>query len=399
MKKLFLVQILFLFIVLQSCSTEETCVSPVIPNIGAELQTMLDGEYENYINKYPGFPGGFAIHVSYPGGDDFLQSGFSEPISKNHYLRAQSITKTFTASGIMLLHQKGLLNIHQTIINTIPNSIEPYIPNTPNYNIPHKDQINIWHLLTHRAGVYDPVNDDTSYLDSVLATNPNYTFSLDEIIGYVARLQISYFPPGTDYHYSNAGYVILAKIIERVSGKSYKQFMIDEFVNPLGLNATSFLDKGEEQTLPNPFVNSLAWANNQTLDLTEQNMTYNIGEGNMISSTDDLNKFLKLLINGDAGISSLNVNNYMMDCRPISDIGAVSVGFGLEYYNNLGYGKGGDGAGFTIRSFYDPSNNIMITGLFNCWNYKDGENDASYFMEQQYLLYHLLYETKSKILE
>jgi len=143
----------------------------------------------------------------------------------------------------------------------------------------------------------------------------------------------------------------------------------------------------------------MAWAFDQIFDLTEQNMTYDIGDGNMISSTEDLNKFLKLLINGDAGISSLNVNNYMMDCRPISDIGAVSVGFGLEYYNNLGYGKGGDGAGFTIRSFYDPSNNIMITGLFNCWNYKDGENDASYFMEQQYLLYHLLYETKSKILE
>jgi D-alanyl-D-alanine carboxypeptidase len=399
MKVFFLFQILVLLMVLQSCSEKETCSSPETTNINEELQTLIDEEYGNYIANYPGFPGGIAIHVSYPNGEAFVQSGFSEPITKNHYLRAQSITKTFTASGIMLLHQRGLLNIRSSIIDIIPNSTQPYIPDTPNYNIPHKDSITIWQLLTHRAGVFDPVNDDTSFLDSVLASDPNYTFSFDDVIGYVARLQQSYFLPGTDYKYSNAGYVLLAKIIERVSGKSYQQFMNDEFIIPLELTATSFPDQGSEQTLPTPFINTMAWVYGQTLDLTEQNMTYDVGEGNMISSTNDLNKFFKLLINGDAGISSLNVNNYMLDCRPMHDIGAVSQGAGLEYFNNLGYGHGGDGTGFTIRSFYDPSTNIMITGLFNCWNYKDGADNASYFMEQQNILYYLLYETKSKILD
>ena len=119
----------------------------------------------------------------------------------------------------------------------------------------------------------------------------------------------------------------------------------------------------------------------------------------MISTTADLNKFFKLLINGDAGISSLNVNNYMMDCRPMSDIGSVSQGGGLEYFNNLGFGHGGDGTGFTIRSFYDPANDFMITGFFNCWNYSEGVDYADLFKEQQYLLYELLYEAKKESLD
>ena len=397
MKNIFLVQILFLFTVLTSCSTEECTVSPVGSNLSEELQTLINQEYDSYQAKYPSFPGGIAFQIQYENEDVFVQKGFQTPISSSHHIRAQSITKTFTAAGVMLLHQKGLLNIHHNITDTIPNSNNTYIPDTRNYNIPYKDQIRIWDLLTHRAGVFDPVNDDTFFLDSVLAEHPDYTFSLDEIIGESTRLQKSYFQPGTGYHYSNAGYVILAKIIERVSEKSYKQFMNDEFVIPLSLLDTSFPDIGTDQNLPTPFVDSWYWSPPESMNATEQNMTYDIGEGNMISSSQDLSKFFKLLLNGEAGISSTNVNNYMMDVRPTSDVGALSVGAGLEYFNNLGFGKGGDGAGFTIRCFYDPTKNFMITGFFNCWNYKD--RNVSYFAEQQRNLYELLYKIKQETLD
>jgi len=400
MKKFILYQVLFLFILFSSCSKENTPVAPPDSEFANKLQTLLNQEYDAYIAKYPGFPGGIAIQVSTPNGDAFLQKGFPTPITNSHHLRAYSITKTFTAAGIMLLHQRGQLDIHNYITDIIPNSNLPYIPDsteTWKYNIPFKNQIRIWDLLTHRAGVFDPSNDDVFFLDSVLASKPNYTFTLDEIIGYVARLQLSYFPPGQGYHYSNAGYVMLAKIIERVSGKSYRQFMNDEFVIPLGLKESSFPDLGTEMTIPYPFVDSWGWIGGQSTNLNEQNMTYNIGEGNMISSSRDITKFYEMLLSGRAGISLLNVTNYMMDCRPTTDVGALSVGAGLEYYNNLGYGKGGDGSGFTIRAFYDPDKKFMIIGFFNCWNYKDGIGNQSYFMEQQILLYNLLYKVKQEV--
>jgi len=73
-----------------------------------------------------------------------------EPTENTHF-RAASITKTFTAAGILLLQQKGLLNIEDTVVSNIPGRTEPYLPNTPEYAIPHKDVITIRQLLGMQA--------------------------------------------------------------------------------------------------------------------------------------------------------------------------------------------------------------------------------------------------------
>ncbi len=380
-----------------SCQDSKSPVQSAVSELQTKLDKLLDDEYNDYMNEYPEFPGGMALQVSSQYGDVFVHKGFSESVTNRHHIRAQSITKTFTAAGIMVLFQRGLLDVHDFITDPIPYSALSYIPETPQYNIPYKNEIRIWDLLNHRAGVFDPVNDDITYVDSVLAVNPDHTFTLDEVIGYVSKLQLSYFAPGEGWHYSNAGYVILAKIIERVSGKSYRQFMNDEFVVPLGLINTSFPDQGTEQSLPYPYVDSYYWSEALTVKTTEQNMTYDIGEGNMISSIEDLCNFFEALFNGNSGVDFVKVNNYMMDCRPTSDVGSRSWGAGLEYLNGLGYGHGGDAMGYTTHCVYDPENDLMITFFFNCWNFKYGEENPSYFFEQKSMMYDFLYRVKEEV--
>ncbi len=135
-----------------------------------------------------------------------------EPTENTHF-RAASITKTFTAAGILLLQQKGLLNIEDTVVSSIPGRTEPYPPNTPEYTIPHKDVITIRQLLEHRAGVFDVSNyvvpEDSKapyagqdYLAYILTQDFEHAFTFDELVSVTAFNQLSLAPPGTGYNYA-----------------------------------------------------------------------------------------------------------------------------------------------------------------------------------------------------
>ena len=187
------------------------------------------------------------MQILSPKGEYFISTGMGQDMTNAHHFRTASCTKTFTAAAIMLLHQRGKLNIEDKITDSIPGTNTPYVPTTADFNIPNKDQITIRMLLMHRAGVFDVTNDELpdsvpapygrkDYPDVVLEQDPNHQFTLDELIGVDAAYRLSYpFAPGSDYHYSNTGYSILGKIIERVSGKTYGDFVKTELMVPNGL--------------------------------------------------------------------------------------------------------------------------------------------------------------------
>src|SRR5690606_12280183 len=117
-----------------------------------------------------------------------------------------------------------------------------------------------------RGGVFDVGNKDIPatanapyagmrYGDWIEDTQGElHTFTLDELVGVVAKNQLVGGVPGEAYRYSNTGYSLLAKIIEQVSGKRYAQFVHDELLLPNGLNDTTFPDDGRTQNLPAPFL-------------------------------------------------------------------------------------------------------------------------------------------------
>jgi len=384
-----------------SCKKDDkTDIKPETNNVEAILKSLIDSTYDNYIAEYPGYIGGYAVQVLSKEGDGFYQRGMGDGLTNGVHFRGQSITKTFTAAGIVLLAERGLLNLKARIIDTIPGISMPYIPATPEFDIPYKDEITIYQLLSHRAGVFDIPNDlinGVEYIDAVLDTAPDHHFTLEEMVAQISANQLSYFPPGTAWHYSNTGYFMLSRIIERVSGRSYRQFLADEFVIPLGLTGTVFIDQPTEITLPDPHVENWYWSEDLAFNTTEQNMTAYIGEGNMITTPLDLSRFMRLLIRGEAGISPMYVNNFMLDCRPESEIGAKRYGLGVEQLINLGYGHGGDGMGTSVRTFSDPEKDFTITLFINVSNYKDGIENESYLAEQQLEVYNLLYLIKEAV--
>ncbi len=399
--KLFFLAVAIVLII-SSCKKDNKETNPATNDITPELEVYVDGIYDNYIADFPEYPGGYAIHVITADGEGFAQKGIDPEFTDEYHFRAQSTTKTFTAAGIMILHQRGLLSVKDLIVDTIPEKNIPYIPATHSFNIPYKNQITIWELLCHRAGVYDIVNypvNGEMYVEKVLEGDPNYTFTYADIFSVITDNQLSLFEPGEMWGYSNEGYVLLAMIIERVSGKTYKQFMMDEIVTPLGLFNTSFVCEGTEQTLPEPYVESWFYTQEIQFTGTEENMSANIGEGNMITSTKDLSKFYKLLLKGEAGVSLVNVNKFMKDCRPIAELSTVGYGAALFRYEGLGYGHGGDGSGISVRCYTDPEKDFTVLVLSNCWNYFEGPGNQSFFMHQTLMLEEMMYTIKTGFTE
>lgn len=388
-------------LLISACKKQEDELLPATNELNNKIQSLVDKTYDSYLEDNPGFPGGIAIRVIHGNKTALGHKGLSSNFSESARFRGQSTTKTFTAAAIVLLYQRGMLRFDDVLSDTIPDTQIPYLPATEEYNIPYKNQISIWQLLNHTAGVYDIVNseDGKAFVDSFFSSNLNFTMTIDLMTSYISRYQKSQFAPGTSWSYSNSGYQLLAKIIERVSGKSYRQFLQDEFILPLGLHETDFPDTGNEQTIPAPYLDSWGWLSGENINLTTQNMSANIGEGNVISSARDLSKFYHLLLNGKAGIKMTYVSNYMMACVPTSQINSSGYGMGLFRYLNLGYGHGGDGSGMSLKCFSDPENSFTVLVLTNCWNFKNGENDPGPLNEQSILLHNLMYETKNLILE
>lgn len=371
-------------ILLSGCVEENTDLMRH-QQLQADLQQMLDSALLQYKEKVPEYPGGIVLNVLYGEESFFVSSGMGTSVTNQIHFRAASCTKTFTATAILLLHQQGKLNINDHITDNIPGTSDPYIPDIQDYNIPHKESITILDLLRHRAGIFDVSNDlipDTisadlpykglSYIDHIKASEPLHTFTFDELVKVVADTRLSYFTPGTAYHYSNTGYSILGKIIERVSKQSYQNFLIENVVIPMGMINSSMPFTGDDCDIPSPFAPGYVLYDNEQYDVTQSNISANVAEGNLITTPGDLSRFLSALLSGQGVLNYHTVNTLMMNYLPTGNSNAGGYGCGLTYTNQLGYGHTGAHEGYLSIMVSDPELDFTAVAFTNVWNLNEG---------------------------
>ncbi len=188
-----------------------------------QIEVQVD-EYINAYEKKGQFSGAIFIAKN---GNILVNKGYGManyeldvPNNPQTKFMIGSITKQFTAMAIMQLSQKGLLDVNDPIAN--------YIPDYPN-----GEKITIHHLLTNSSGI------------------PNYTelpeaeekqslyFSLEKLIEVFKNKPLE-FTPGEKYNYSNSGYILLTYIIEKVSGKSYEEYLQENILKPLGMENSGY---------------------------------------------------------------------------------------------------------------------------------------------------------------
>ena len=141
-----------------------------------------------------------------------------------------SINKTFTAVGVAQLVEAGRVDFEA--------SIGTYLPDYPNRDALRT--ITLHHLLTHAAGL-------PPYMSPRYMHERDRIRTLDDLMRVFASEPLQ-FKPGSRQEYSNSGYVVLGRIIERVSGTPYETFMKTHIYDPAGMSRTGFEPIGAKGT-------------------------------------------------------------------------------------------------------------------------------------------------------
>lgn len=147
------------------------------------------------------------------------------PITPASVFHVASVSKQFTAMSILLLAQRGQL--------ALDDAVRKHMPAFPEYGTP----LTIRHLLTHTSGLRDAF-----LLVELAAPLEDGTSRSRRLLDLLARQRALNSAPGAEYAYSNAGYLLLAAIVERVSGQSLRAFADANIFKPLGMTQTHFHD-------------------------------------------------------------------------------------------------------------------------------------------------------------
>ena len=150
----------------------------------------------------------------------------SEPMRKDSVFRLASVAKAFTAVSILMLRQEGKL--------TLDDDVRKYVPTLP------YGGATIRHLLHHTSGLPDYVKLLDKHWDKGegdlsrrrFATNPD---ALDQLIEHKPSVK---FSPGGRWDYSNTGYMLLALVVEKISGERFGDFLEGKIFAPLGMKDT-----------------------------------------------------------------------------------------------------------------------------------------------------------------
>ena len=162
-----------------------------------------------------------------------ISEGFADldnniPMTNSTRLKVGSITKSFTGIGILLLSQREQLDLSSSIKNYIT------LDNSRYENIPVKN------LLNMCSGLKGYINDDDDdVIINQVIENPNLQFDPMLLVRHGLELTDNTGPtPENEFHYNNTNYILLGKIIENITGTSYKDFVKTELLNPLYLSDT-----------------------------------------------------------------------------------------------------------------------------------------------------------------
>lgn len=145
--------------------------------------------------------------------------------------RVASVSKLITAVAIMHLEEKGQLSTQDTVFGESGILNDTLFLNYRDKNI---KKITVEHLLRHTSGFSNPHGDAAFNMELVAKyLGKPLPLGMDDMVEYATKLRLR-AKPGGWYNYSNLGYIILSKVIEKVSGISYETYIKDSILAPMG---------------------------------------------------------------------------------------------------------------------------------------------------------------------
>jgi CubicO group peptidase (beta-lactamase class C family) len=311
-----------------------------------DLTASLD---KIYSSKYPADGPGCAVLIARKGEVIYRKAfGMANLELKvamvpENVFRIASLTKQFTAVAILQLHEKGLLNIE--------DDIKKYIP-----DFPSTEKVTIANLASHTSGIK---NIYEAVVPPGITRKSSTPTELVELIkGFPPD-----FKPGTSYHYSNSGYILLGYIIEKVSGKSYEQYLSDNIFKPLKMDHAYY--DHMSPVIPGR-ASGYAISGNEIVnaDFLDQSFPYSAGA--LMMSVDDMYKWNKGLytytIIKKETLEKASTPFTLADGNKSS----YSFGWGIgSFMGSPSLQHSGGIEGFSTFAIYLPSEDVFAVTLSN----------------------------------
>ena len=193
-----------------------------------ELENNIDGLFESY-SYYNRFVGNVLIskdnHIIYKKSFGYADTDGHIKNTEKSIFRIASLTKSLTAVGVMKLVEDGKLTLDTPMSNYFPDFMPDF-----------SKEITIQHLLNNSSGIEANIGRTDDNGNGLMPEETPITF--DELLEKFKDSKLK-FKPGTGYDYNNFGYLLLANIIEKVSGQSYANYMEQAVFKPAGMKNTA----------------------------------------------------------------------------------------------------------------------------------------------------------------
>ncbi|MCO5972729.1 serine hydrolase domain-containing protein [Actinoallomurus soli] len=307
------------------------------------------------------------------------------PVPADGRFRAGSISKVFTAAVVLQLAAEHKVDLDRSVQSYLPGLLPASYP-----------EVTVRQILDHTSGLPhggslgEPEGDPNQWF----VDHRFDSWTPQEIVADTMKYPMD-FPPGTRQRYNGINYFVAGLLIEKVTGRSYADEVQRRILRPLHLNATYVLDRRDPR-LPGPHSHGYVavTANGTTVlhDVSEQS-PYPWAEGGMISSADDLTRFIRAVFQGRVvprsvlgamftvpNVEYADKNN----CSIGPDAGRACYSAGLmrtTLPNGLtGWGKTGSRPGYTSGMFATRDLRRVLVYSLNPTGNKDG-SEQPYVMK------------------
>ena len=261
----------------------------------------------------------------------------------NTNYRLASVTKQFTAFAVLMLIDKGKLSLTTNLTDIFDDF--------PEYG----KKITIQQLLTHTSGLLDYEN----------LMNDNRTDPIldKEVLHLLKEQDSTKFVPGSKYDYSNSAYAVLAQIIEKISGKTFKYFIETEIFKPLKMkNSVVYTRDTKIKNRAYGYI-----VRNDSIIFNDQSMTSSVqGDGGIYTSINDYYKWDQALENNTLLSEKLKNKAYSIQSKINESEWDYGYGWRIKYDKNTKIiSHSGHTCGFTNYVVKIPKQRLTIVLFSN----------------------------------